>query len=137
MFRLFFIAIFLLPVSLVSQEMDDASNKALEQTIQLLNNPSQRNKEVQEDKAAMKANSFAGEIAGSPENLDKIYELSSKIFSRVTKQNKGDVDSMNSVVDNAKRDPSSFAKGLTDEERVMLKQIADQIKGGKSGFNKH
>jgi hypothetical protein len=109
----------------------DAEQEALEETVKVLNSPAERQKIINQDPKAQKADAEVEAIVGSGAEKQRVYELSGKLMDKLMKKANGDPAKMMEILENAKRDPAAFAKEFSDEEKKMLKEIGASVE--KSG----
>lgn len=114
-----------------SSGVDPHSEKALQQTLQMLNDPQQRMKAVNQSPQAQKAHQQALDLAGNEENLGEIYNLSGQLLQNVAKDANGDPQKMREALQKAMRDPAAFAQSLTPAQKQQLKKLADDIERTK------
>lgn len=116
-----------------AQALDSASQEALQKTNDLLKDKKQREEFIKTDSQAQKANQYANEVAGSPENTQKVYDLSAQIFERLVKKYNGDVDKIKTVIEKAQKDPKGFAESEFNEgDLKALKELSRQLSGAQT-----
>lgn len=108
-------------------DLDAASSQALDQTQNLLQSESQRDKAIQADPKAKAADDKALEVGGSAANQQKMYDISSDIFQSMVKQSGGDVEAQKAMMDKAASDPEGFYNSLTPEQKAQISALANQI----------
>ena len=105
---------------------DSANQEALEKTKQLLTNPEQRNQAIKGDANAQKADAYTKSVGGK--HSDEIYSLASKVFEKLVKKYNGDTAKIQQVLDQAAKNPASFAESeFTAEERRALSELAAKL----------
>lgn len=114
--------------------LDSASQEALQQTLQVLMSPGERGKVISGSPDAKQADQQVRDLMGSPENAQRLYELAGKIMETLALQAEGDPEKMAAILENAKRDPASFANTFTPEQKRMLKDLSTLVE--KSGTQK-
>ena len=111
-----------------SEELDSASQEALQKTQQLLTNMSQRQEAIVKDPKAKAPDSMAEQAVGfSGGAKEDVYQLASEVFADLVKQTNGDGKKMQEIISEFKRNPAGFAEKWTPEQKARLKTIADQI----------
>ncbi len=112
--------------------LDKHSQKALKQTIELLNNQTKLNKAIQKsDKAKSNHKAIKSMTGNNQVKTDAIYKLSSEIMSSIVMKTNGDPDKMMEILKKAETDPEAFAKTFTPEQRRALREVSSQINGSK------
>lgn len=106
--------------------------KALEQTMEMLQNRMQREEAIKGDKDAEKADNMAKDLVGGGENLEKLYKLSAKVFRDVANKKNGNLTDMMETLQKAQQDPEGFYKNLTPEQKKMVEQISKDVKINKN-----
>jgi hypothetical protein len=74
----------------VNESMDPASAEALLKTQQMLRDPQERSHALSQSSQAQFVNKQAQSLAGSPENLDSIYDLSADVLESLVQKTNGD-----------------------------------------------
>ena len=98
--------------------------QALEQTTALLNNPAERDKVIQGDPKAQKADQQVKDLGLSPAGESKVYELSGSILEKLNAETGGDPDKMSQKVQELSRDPASLEKMLSEEQKAQIHEIS-------------
>jgi anion-transporting ArsA/GET3 family ATPase len=111
----------------VPAETSDLVSEALEKTQNVLTNPSELQKVLQSDPKAREADAEVRSLAGSPENVQKLYELASEILGSLVTSTNGDVAKMMAVIEEAQKNPAEFAGRFTQEQLQKLSVLAKQI----------
>ncbi len=123
----FFVFLFFNAVAFESSELDSASQKALDETQQLLKDKSARENEIGKDSRTQYVDKQVKSIAGSSENTEAIYGLSSDVMEELVKKTGGDTTKMMEILDKAKNDPEGFAKSLSPETQAKLRGLAGKV----------
>ena len=109
-------------------ELDEHSQKALIQTKQLLEDPKQREKAINQDADAKRANQQVKELVGGRVALTpEIYDLASAVFENVVKESHGDPVKMKQAMEKFQRDPSSFAESWTPAQKEKLHELSEKL----------
>ena len=114
-----FILIAGLVTSAGAQALDDASSKALADTLRSLEagpGPGQ---------PAPKLDPRLGSIAGSPEHMKELYAVASDVFQELAAKYGGDPDKMAEALERGRSDPEGFAAALSPATRARLRALAD------------
>src|SRR5262249_41671326 len=105
--------------------LDEDDQKALQQTQELLVDPSKRS-EALTTQDAKKADEHTKSVGGA--HSEEIYGLASKVFEKLVQKYNGDADKLREVIEKAKRDPSGFANSeFSPEELEALKTIGQKL----------
>ncbi|PIT98672.1 MAG: hypothetical protein COT74_13295 [Bdellovibrionales bacterium CG10_big_fil_rev_8_21_14_0_10_45_34] len=111
-----------------SSDLSEQDNWAMQQTLKLLQDPGLRTKAVNENSRAKGADTKVQELMqNDPEKVQRLYEISAKVFERMTKQNSGDSSALAQQVDPSKINAEDFANNLTEEERKMIRELASEF----------
>lgn len=104
------------------------NSEALEKTQTLLRDPSQREAAVKSDPKAMEIDAKAGALAGTPENKQKMYEISADVMEKLTNETGGDVDKMNKILEAAQKDPKGFYDKMFDSKsKAAVEKVSSDI----------
>jgi hypothetical protein len=129
--RLVWVVLLLLPIASEATGLDSDTENALNEVIEMLVTPKQRNQLIDKDAKSKKADEFALQVAGSDANKQKIYELAAKVMKDLAVHHKGDPEKMMEVLNKASKDPESFARSFSPEQRNALKDLALEIERTK------
>jgi len=100
--------------------------EALKKTVDLLQNPKERDAAIKGNSAAEKADAFAKKVGG--QNTEKIYQLSAGLFEKLVQKYGADTDKINEVLKRALKDPSGFANSeFSPEDIKALRDLAGQL----------
>lgn len=111
-----------------NQQTDQATQNALEQTQQMLNNPAFRDKAVKENSETRKAHDSVNKLTGGNQNLNnQVYGLSSNIFGDLVRQAGGDEAKLLQLMQEAQKNPDAFANKLTPAQREEIRKLASEI----------
>lgn len=116
-----------LTTQVMAEGMDDGTKKALDETLGVLLSPQQRQELISKDKKALEADQFAFAVGGNAENQQKIYELSAKIMKDLAEKTGGSPEEMMKLLEQAQKDPASFASKFSVEQQKELKDLAAEI----------
>jgi hypothetical protein len=106
--------------------------EAIQNTIDLLNNPKAREEVVARDPEAQKAHDYAKKVGG--DQVDGMYSIASRVFSKLMVKYNNDVEKINEVLRRATTDPEGFAKEeFSVEELAALKEFAGRLPASTGG----
>lgn len=128
-----FILVALTPA--ISQaELDEHSQRALEQTQGMMRDRQQRQQAVQQGgKGAQRADQMVQRLTGGdPQKADEIYGLAADVMGEITKMANGDPKKMMEILQRLQRNPEEFVKHWTPEQRQKLREIAQDIEKPKA-----
>lgn len=111
--------------------LDADSAAALAQTQQLLMDPAAHAQALDSPQAAQ-ADQQAQAVAGSPQNTQAIYNLSSDVFGNLARKAQGDPAQLNEMLGQALSDPAGFANQFTPEQKAKLQEISRRIPAGST-----
>lgn len=113
--------------SAAGQQLDSASNEALEKTQTLLHSKSERQKYIDKNPAAKSADQKIDALTGDSSVKEDMYGASSDIFADLVKQTGGDVNKLNELLEKAMKDPESFYNHLSPAQQQQIRDIAGKI----------
>lgn len=125
----FLVCAWVCAVSLHAETPDET--KALDETLSILISPDQRKQILDKDPKAKEADDFALQVGGNAANQQKIYELAAKVMADLAKNGNWNPDKMMEILDKANKDPESFAKTFSPEQKKMLQDLAAEIEKAK------
>jgi hypothetical protein len=102
--------------------------QALEETTALLNDSNARGKVIESDSDANAADQQVKNLGLGAAGEAKIYELSAKIFEKLSTDSAGDPEKMGSQVQGLLRDPASLEKQMSSEQKAQIHDLATQSK---------
>jgi hypothetical protein len=110
------------------EDLDGASQDALNKTQNLLNDRQQREAAVKKDRKSTAADQYVKQLTdGNDKTNNEIYELAAQVFQTVVKDANGDPKKMQEALDRFKRNPQEFASEFTPEQRAKLHEIAEKL----------
>ena len=113
--------------SLMVSALDADSQDSLNKTQTLLKDRSQRESAAKATPESREAHEKAKNVAGSPENTDKIYNISSDIMATLTEESGGDPQKLQEIVNSFKANPQAFYDRLTPAQREQIRGLAADI----------
>ena len=114
-------------LSIPAFALDQASENALNDTKAKLVDPSQRNKMLEENNQTRTLKKSVGDLANSPENEQKMYELSALLLERLVRESNGDQAKLSQIMQEAQSNPEKFASKFSAAELKALRDIAGAI----------
>lgn len=122
--------IFLIFISpLAWAQLDKDSEGALNQTVELLNDPGKRERAISGSgsPAAYEADLRARALSKNPENLKELYSISGDIFADMVRGNQGDTEKIKNGLQKGTIDPRTFYDSLSPEQKRRIKELAEDI----------
>jgi len=107
--------------------------QALQQTQNLLDTPSLREKAIAKRPAAGLVSAQVRSLAGNGATEESIYGASAGIFDKLSRDAQGDPERMSQLLKKAKDDPKAFYDSLSEEDKKAIHGISLQIVEGRSG----
>lgn len=107
--------------------MDEASQQALGETQKTMTNRVEREKIKKDNAALQQVDADVEALVGNGTNKDAMYEAAAKILGDMAKDTDGDPDKMREVMQNAQRDPKAFLNSLSEDNKKMIRGIAEDI----------
>lgn len=109
-------------------KLDAPQTEALQQTKDLLKDPSARQKAINKDPKAKDADDKVSALAGSSENKEEIYELASQLMEKIAQETNGDPDKMQKLMLEAQTNPQAFYnKYFNKDQKTKVRGIANKI----------
>ncbi len=110
-----------------AENIDKASEEAIQNTSDVLNNKNAREKAVQGDPRSKAADDYAKAVTGGGQNLNEVYGLSSEIFEFLAKKYNGNPEELQKVLLEAGSNPEAFYKSLPPEIRDKVRGMASKV----------
>jgi hypothetical protein len=111
-----------------SHGLDADQQKGLDQTVNLLKSPQDRQKAIEHSDAAKDVDNKTSALAGSKKNKDEIYGISANVFEKVVKESNGDPEKMQRLMNEATANPEAFFnKYFGDGDKAKVRELATQI----------
>ena len=111
-----------------AQNLDAESAAALQQTIELSTNQTQRDALVSANPAAASADQAVRELVSSDETQSAaVYALSSSVMTAIVNNANGDLNQMNAIMVELQNNPAAIAKYLSPQDMLDLQQLAEQL----------
>lgn len=105
-----------------------ARGQALSETTDLLTSPAARQKLTLTDPNAKKAAAGVESLGLSPAGEARVYELSAKIFEKLTYQAGGDPEKLGIKLQDFLRDPATLGAELTNAQKTEIHELSREIK---------
>lgn len=110
-----------------------ARGQALSETTDLLTSPAARQKLTLTDPNAKKAEAGVESLGLSAAGEARVYELSAKIFEKLTHQAGGDSEKLGIKLQDFLRDPAALGAELTDAQKTEIHELSSEIKWTAGG----
>ena len=108
--------------------LDPSSTAALSQTQSLLNNPNQRQQNINKNGGdAKKADDFVKQLTGSAPVSNDIYALAAEVFGAVVQNCHGDPVKMAAALQEFQKNPEAFAASWTPEQKKKLHDLSLRV----------
>lgn len=104
----------------------EVNQQALQETQALLINPEQRNQAIKNNDQAKKVDGMVKDLMG--DSSEDMYKTAAEIMPYISKMGDGDPQKMNQFIQNALRDPASFANNLPPELKQKVSDLAKKAK---------
>ncbi|MSP18517.1 MAG: hypothetical protein EXR74_02985 [Bdellovibrionales bacterium] len=112
-----------------STTLTEEQEKALMGAMEELTDPTKRQGNLKKDKKAAESDELVKEVGG--EFSEEIYQLAAKVMETLASDAKGDPEKMEKILDKAAKDPASFAKTFSTDQKKILKQLGKKIERSK------
>ncbi|RYZ73884.1 MAG: hypothetical protein EOP09_01255 [Proteobacteria bacterium] len=107
--------------------LDTPNQAALDKTMQMLRDVSQREKAAQENTAAASAHADVQKLGGL-ETQNQVYDMSADVLQIAIKETGGDPVKLQAWIANAQKDPSGFlGSRLPASTRQKIESLAKQL----------
>lgn len=111
-----------------ADNLGSMDQEAMGKTIDLLNNPQQRNEAINKSPGAQKADGLVKELVGLGASEEQIYKIASQIFESLVLENKGDAESMKKKMESAQKNPEGFYNSLSSDQKAKIAEIIKTIR---------
>jgi hypothetical protein len=127
-----FFALFFAPTSIVvhcsfADELDEFSNQALLETQHILVDQKSRQNAIAQSAASHQADSQVRSIAGNPQNVQQMYQISSDVFGDIVKKSQGNPAQVEETVDDLKSNPQNLYQNISENSRLKIKELSEKI----------
>lgn len=110
-----------------SNTMDANSEKALQQTVEVLVDRGKRQGAINESPAAKQADAYARGI-GNDRDAERIYQIAAEVFKTKIRDANGDPRQLQELL---LKDPEKVYESFTPEQKRMIRNLASEIEGRK------
>jgi len=118
----------LLSSVIYAQNLDKHSQKALEQTKEVLVDPVKRQSAINENQAAKDAASKVDTLTmGNATKKDEVFNLSADILENISKASGGDSVKMKAIVRDLQKNPAALKKYLSKEQLKHLQSLGKDL----------
>lgn len=124
---MFFSAVFSLSIQVFAEELSKVDTEALQKTVELMNDRSQRNEVIKESPDAKKADDMTRKLFGDGAELDAAYKAAAQIFRKLANDNNGDLHQMMDQIKKGQQNPEAFYKNLGPQERELIKNLSKGV----------
>ncbi len=114
--------------------LDDASQRAMTQTQDLLKNQAEREKSLASPDAR-KTDQQVKDLMGS--DTQGAYDLAAEIFPTLVNENGGDPIKMQATLSQMMKNPETMASKLTPAQMAKLKDLAKSVEARQPANNAH
>ena len=126
------IAILILSHLSAHAELDQHSQKGLNDTKALLKDPIERQKAVNADPQAKEVDAKVNALAGNEKNKEEIYDLATRLMEKITLESNGDAAKMQALLMEAQKNPQAFYdKMFSKEEKARVRGVAEKVERRK------
>lgn len=109
-------------------ELNANDAKAVQETQAMLANPAAIQAYAKDHPEAAAANNQVQSLTGgNAADSAAVYKLANEIFSNMAKESGGDAAGMQKTLQDAMKNPQSFADKLSPDEKAQLKELANKI----------
>lgn len=123
---LFLSSVLSLSITVFAEELSKIDSDAIDKTVELLNNPSQRQQVIDNNDGAKKADQMARQLLGDGADLQQVYKAAGEIFRKLANENNGDLNKMLEKMAEGQKNPESFFNSLTPKERAMVQSLGQK-----------
>lgn len=110
-------------------DLDQDSEEALRQTEALMNNPALRAAAIKGDADGTKANlNLKAATGGDPQKEADAYKLGMEVFSKIVKEEGGDLDRIQKRLLEYQANPNSLGGMMSEAQKAELRRIASEKK---------
>jgi len=119
---------FLFAAPAFAEDLDAASQQALQQTQDLMKNDSARQQVIDQSPELRKMDGKVGDLVGSPANKDKMYDISAGVMKKLTEEGGGDPEKMKALLEEAQKNPEKFFNdSFSADQQKAVRDIANDI----------
>lgn len=120
---LFISSVFTLSFHVFAEELSKVDSEALDKTMGLLKDKSERQEVIDENPDAKKTDDMVKNLLGEGQEMEQAYAAAAEIFRKMASENKGDVGGMMKQLQDAQKDPESFYNSLNEDQKKMIQNL--------------
>ncbi len=110
------------------QQLDPASLEALMKTMEMMQDPTQREHHLREQGGkAQRVDQNISNLVRTEEQKQAIYVLAAQILQKMVSEHKGDPAALQKAVQEGMKNPEVFFKNLTPEQRAQIQSLSKDI----------
>jgi hypothetical protein len=110
-----------------AQSLDAASSAALDATLRMLQDPTQRNAAIGRSPEATTTDRQLQSMLSSPELQQEFYALAADIFADLVQTAGGDVSKISQALEAGRTDPAAFIGRLSPQTREKLRAFSAKV----------
>jgi hypothetical protein len=114
-----------------AQSLDPSSQDALNQTLQILLDPSARAAELSKNPQGVTVDQQVRALTGSDALTQEFYAVAGQVLGELAQNTGGDAQKMLQAVERAKSDPAGFAAMLSPATQQRLRDLAVKLSDQK------
>ncbi len=108
--------------------LDDKDQLAVRQSQDFLKNKEERNKFIDKDANAKKADDYAKKIGGGDQgNVDEMYSISAGAMDIIAAKSNGDPVKMQELMKVYEKNPEQFLNDMPAEQRAQIEKLGRKI----------
>jgi len=115
----------------VSHALDQYDDEALQETQKLLKSPGERQKFINGNADAQKADAEARKLGGSAENVEGMYAITGDVLQAWVQED-SDPAALQLKLQQALQDPEKFFNQLSPAQKAKIKKMSKDIDGRKT-----
>lgn len=112
-------------------ELSKTDEQALQQTKDFLNNKAAREAYLKNNPDAQKYVDMLKNMNMSEAEIDQVFRTSSEVLDKMARDNNGDSQKMQQVIDNGMKSPEQFYKALDPKVQEQIKALGERKKEPK------
>lgn len=116
-----------LPLAAHAEDIDQAISEASAD----LTDKARRQKILNKDANANKADAYAAGVTGGGAHQEELYAISAEILPEIAKMAENDPAKMAALLQEAQKNPEAFYKKLPAEKRKRIQELSKKIEGAK------
>jgi hypothetical protein len=113
---------------LVSAQVPQENQAALQQTKDLLKDKNARDAAIKGNSKAEAADSYVKQLTGGNSGMsEEVYALATEVFTWMSERAKGDPEKMQKEIEQFTSNPSAFAESWPADKKAKLKELANKL----------